>query len=78
MWQEYFKLPFENCYSKVFDNNYHMVFDFMSPFIPFDNMLLIDDKSKKHIIDCLNGTYELKNQYKFLYNSETGLISFNN
>lgn len=78
MWQEFFKLPFENCYSKVFDNQFHMVFDFLSDFYDVENMLELDDKSKKHIVDCLNGNYELKNQYEFSYNPTEGLISLNN
>lgn len=78
MWQEFFKLPFENCYLKVFDNESHMVFDFLSPYMNVENILQLNDESKKHIVDCLNGNYKLQNNYNFSYDTQTGLIFLNN
>lgn len=79
MWKEYFKLPFEQTYSKVFDKDYHMVFDFMSFWFDFENKLILNDSDQKRIIDCINGNIKLTSEkIIFTFNSEQGLILLNN
>ena len=78
MWQEYFKLPFELTYSKVFDKDYHMVFDFMSFWFDFENKLILSNSDQKRIIDCINNNLKLTSEKNvFTFNSEQGLILLN-
>jgi hypothetical protein len=79
MWKQYFKLPFEQTYSKVFDKDYHMVFDFMNPYFNFENKLIVSDSDKQKIIDCINGNLKFKSETNiFTFDSEQGLILLNN
>lgn len=79
MWQEYFKLPFENFYSKVLDDNCCMVFDFMNNYFHFENKLVLSDSDQKRLVDCINGNIKLTSEKNiFTFNSEQGLILLNN
>lgn len=79
MWQEYFKLPFEVIYSKVFDKDFHMVFDFMNLYFNFENKLNLSENNQQILLDCINGNYKLKNkENNFIFDSEKGLILLNN
>ncbi len=79
MWKKYFKLPFEQTYSKVFDKDYHMVFDFMNPYFNFENKLIVSDSDKQKIIDCINGNLKLTSETNIVtFDSEQGLILLNN
>ena len=79
MWQEYFKLPFQLNYSKVFDKDYHMVFDFMNLYFNFKNKLNLSNSDRQKLVDCINGNTKLTSEKNiFTFNSDQGLILLNN
>jgi hypothetical protein len=66
MWNNYFKPPFELSGIKVFDSEFRMAFDFLFRMFKEDATEL-NEQSRENIVNCLNGTYQLKNDYNFSF-----------